>query len=84
MEAEKREVEKESSKLRSRFLGPSGARVTSAAAAAAAAIRLSTPKVYKVDALEWFLTGIVHPDLKSDIANRSGRSRAAGSCLETV
>ena len=46
-----------------------GLRVT----AAAAGIRLSTRKVYKVDTLKWKLTGLVNPDVEFDIANRSGR-----------
>ena len=62
------------------WLGPSGARVT----AAAATTGLSTRKVYKVNTLEWFLTGMVNPDVEFDIANRSGRSRAARSCREIL
>ena len=60
-------------------MDPSGCRVT-----AAAGIRLSTWMVQKVDTLDGFLPGIVNPDVEFDIANRSGRSRAAGSCLETL
>ena len=56
---------------------PKGLRVT------AAGIRLSTWMVQKVDTLRWFLSGIVNPDDDFDSTNRSGRSRAAGSCLET-
>ena len=52
--------------------------------AVAAGIRLSTWMVQKVDTLEWILTGIVNPDDEFDITNRSGRSRAAGICLETL
>ena len=50
----------------------------------AAGIRLSTRKVYKVDTLEWKLTGLVNPDAVFDIANRSGRSRAVRSCREIL
>ena len=60
-------------------MDPSGCRVT-----AAAGIRLSTWMVQKVDTLRWFLTGIVLPDDDFDITKRSGRSRAARSCLETL
>ena len=59
--------------------GWGGLRVT-----AVAGIRLSTWTVYKVDTLDGFLTGIVNRDVEFDLANRSGRSRAAGSCLETL
>ena len=61
------------------LITPLGLRVT-----VAAGIRLSTWKVYKVDTLEWKLTGLVNPDVEFDIANRSGRSRAAGSCREIL
>ena len=50
----------------------------------AAGIRLSTRKVYKVDTLKWKLTGLVNPDAEFDSGNRSGRSRAAGICLEIL
>ena len=50
----------------------------------AAGIRLSTRKVYKVDTLKWKLAGLVNPDAEFDSGNRSGRSRAAGICLETL
>ena len=61
------------------LITPLGLRVTEAAG-----IRLSTRKVYKVATLEWKLTGIVNPDVEFDIGNRSGRSRAAGSCREIL
>ena len=54
-----------------------GLRVT-----AAAGIRLSTRKVYKVDTLERKLAGLVNPDVDFDSANRSGRSRAVGCCRD--
>ena len=54
-----------------------GLRVT-----AAATIRLSTWKVYKVDTLKWKLTGLVNPDVEFDIANRSGWSRAVRCCRD--
>ena len=60
-------------------MDPSGLRVT-----AAAGIRLSTQKVYKVDTLKRKLTGLVLPEVEFDIGNRSGRSKAAGSCREIL
>ena len=50
----------------------------------AAGIRLSTWMVQKVDTLKWKLAGLVNPDADFDSSNRSGRSRAAGICLETL
>ena len=58
---------------------PAGDRVT-----VAAGIRLSTRKVYKVATLDGKLAGLVLPDVEFDVANRSGRSRAAGSCREIL
>ena len=68
------------------FLGPfQRARVT-AVAILLVFFRFFGRKVHKslLRQLEWFLTGLVTPDVEFDLANRSGRLRAAGSCLETL
>ena len=45
--------------------------------------RFSARKVQKVDTLRWFLTGLVTLDIKFDLLDQSGRSRAVCSCQET-